>query len=140
MEKLPENIKNEILGLGALDAAKLKERYGDLLSDAINCKSSGIMRQIIAYRLQERFYGMSLSKDAEAWLSENSDGATLGIKNKPSGLGVRMVRIWKGKPYEVRVMENGRYEYDNKVYKSLSAIAREITGTQWNGKLFFGAK
>ena len=46
----------------------------------------------------------------------------------------------EGKKYEVTALGNGKFEYDGTVYQSLSAIAREITGTRWNGKLFFGVK
>ena len=54
--------------------------------------------------------------------------------------GTRYQRVWKGKKYEVTALGNGKFEYDGTVYQSLSAIAREITGTRWNGKLFFGVK
>lgn len=140
MEKLPDNIKQEILGLGTLDAAKLREQYGELLRDISECKSSCILRQVIAFRLQERYYGISITKEVEDWMSENSEGATLGFKDKSTNLNARIIRIWKGAKYEVCVHENGRYEYDGKFYKSLSAIAKVITGTQWNGKIFFGVK
>ena len=46
----------------------------------------------------------------------------------------------KTQKYEVTALGNGKFEYDGTVYQSLSAIAREITGTRWNGKLFFGVK
>ena len=51
--------------------------------------------------------------------------------------GTKLVREFKGKRYSVTVIQNG-YEYNGKKYKSLSAIANEITGTRWNGKKFFG--
>ena len=51
--------------------------------------------------------------------------------------GTRLIREFKGKKYSVTVIQNG-YEYDGKRYKSLTAIANEITGTRWNGKKFFG--
>ncbi len=51
--------------------------------------------------------------------------------------GTKLVREFKGKRYSVTVIQNG-YEFDGKKYKSLSAIANEITGTRWNGKKFFG--
>ena len=50
-----------------------------------------------------------------------------------------LIREFKGKKYEIKVLENG-YEYGGKIYKSLSAIANYITGTRWNGKVFFGVK
>ena len=42
--------------------------------------------------------------------------------------------------HEVSAVGDGTYEYNGAVYKSLSAVARLITGTRWNGKLFFGVK
>lgn len=53
--------------------------------------------------------------------------------------GTKLVREFKGEKYKVRVLDNG-YEYNGKIYKSLSAIANYITGTRWNGKVFFGVK
>lgn len=51
--------------------------------------------------------------------------------------GTKLVREFKGKRYSVTVVPTG-FEYNGKKYKSLSAIANEITGTRWNGKKFFG--
>lgn len=51
--------------------------------------------------------------------------------------GTKLVREFKGKRYSVMVIPNG-FEYNGRTYKSLSAIANEITGTRWNGKKFFG--
>ena len=53
--------------------------------------------------------------------------------------GTKLIREYKGEKHEVIALEKG-FEYRNKPYKSLSAIAKEITGTQWNGKVFFGVK
>ena len=51
--------------------------------------------------------------------------------------GARLIREFKGKQYTVTIISDG-YEYNGKKYKSLSAIANEITGTRWNGRKFFG--
>lgn len=59
------------------------------------------------------------------------------LQTKSSMTGKRFLREYKGKIYEVKVLEQG-YSYNDKIYKSLSAIAYEITGTRWNGKRFFG--
>ncbi|MGQ9687056.1 MAG: DUF2924 domain-containing protein [Thiobacillaceae bacterium] len=53
----------------------------------------------------------------------------------PGGL---IVKQYKGETHVVKVLDDGRFEYDDRRYKSLSAIAQEITGTKWNGLLFFG--
>ena len=50
------------------------------------------------------------------------------------------MREWHGRVYEVVFREKGKYELDGVFYTSLSAAAFAITGTHWNGKLFFGVK
>lgn len=52
-------------------------------------------------------------------------------------VGTRFIREYKGERYEVVAVENG-FQYNNKTYKTLSAVANIITGTHWNGKKFFG--
>ncbi len=51
--------------------------------------------------------------------------------------GTRFIREFRGKKHEVTALDKG-FNYNDKTYKSLSAIANEITGTRWNGKKFFG--
>jgi hypothetical protein len=53
--------------------------------------------------------------------------------------GTRLLREWQGVEHAVTVLTDG-FEYDGRPYKSLSAIARAITGTRWNGWLFFGLR
>jgi hypothetical protein len=53
--------------------------------------------------------------------------------------GTRLVREWRGERYEVIILSNG-FEYAGRKWNSLTAIARDITGTQWNGPVFFGLR
>ena len=55
----------------------------------------------------------------------------------PLGPGTRLVREWNGKTHPVTVLASG-FEYAGQRYRSLSAIARAITGTPWSGPAFFG--
>jgi len=66
----------------------------------------------------------------------------IGKKFKPELViksGTKFIRQWQGKAHEVEAIGSA-FIYKGENYKSLSAIARKITGTQWNGKLFFGVK
>ena len=54
-------------------------------------------------------------------------------------VGTRLLRRWQGRNYEVVAVAGG-YEYEGARYGSLSAIAKKITGTHWNGRAFFGLK
>jgi hypothetical protein len=53
--------------------------------------------------------------------------------------GTVLVREWQGVEHRITVLDDG-YEYQGRPYKSLSAVARAITGTRWNGLVFFGLK
>jgi hypothetical protein len=52
--------------------------------------------------------------------------------------GTRFIREWQGRTIEVTTAEDGRFVYRGQSYASLSAIARQITGTRWSGPAFFG--
>ena len=102
-----------------------------------------LMVPVLAYRMQEREYG-GLSHGARRRLREVA--ATLRT-DKPSQerpdsapqTGTRLLRVWGGETHEVVATGSG-YEYRGQTYSSLSKIAREITGTQWSGPLFFGVR
>ncbi|HBK43063.1 MAG TPA: DUF2924 domain-containing protein [Polynucleobacter sp.] len=92
-----------------------------------------LMRQAIAWHLQtQALGGLSLLEKRQI----KSDLIT--PSNKPSN-GSRLVRVWQGKTHQVTVLEGG-YLYENQTWKSLSAIAKHITGTPWSGPVFFGLK
>ena len=142
MEKLPKALADEIESLEDLDARALKKKYPALLSDATECSASGILRSIIAYRLQERHYARPLAEDAKLRLeADDADGSPRLKASAPgSGARARLVRLWKGVRHEAVVRNDGRFEYNGEIFNSLSAIAKVITGTHWNGRLFFGIK
>jgi hypothetical protein len=68
--------------------------------------------------------------------ASSSSGNTATRKIKP---GTRLIRTWHGQTHDVEVLDNG-YAWRGARYRSLSAIAREITGSRWNGPRFFGLK
>lgn len=99
------------------------------------------------YLNQEKKYG-GLSTESQKYLekliNKYKKSNTFDLKNiqkskKILENGTKLIREFKGEKYEVSVLDNG-YEYNGKIYRSLSAIANLITGTRWNGKVFFGVK
>jgi len=103
--------------------------------------SRDIMMRAIAYRLQEIAHG-GLSRITQRRLMTlanelASDGRIApppGPRIKP---GARLIREWHGRTHTVCVTENG-FEFEGKTYRSLTKIARDITGAQWSGPRFFG--
>lgn len=70
-----------------------------------------------------------------------SAGDTARIPGPPTpgpGAGAQLLREWNGKTYKVIVTDDGGYLHDGQRYRSLSVIARNITGTRWSGPRFFG--
>lgn len=98
----------------------------------------------LAYRLQELVYG-PLEDEYVKQLDQMADDLERGKKpkskyllNKPRN-GTKLIREYQGQMHEVLVTEDG-YVYKGQPYKSLSVIARKITGTQWSGPKFWGLK
>lgn len=99
--------------------------------------------RILAYRIQEKIYG-GLKPEIQRQLLklgqmlEKNPGAQVFASNAMAG--TQFVREWKGESHTVTSTDDGRYEYRGKQYKSLSEVARVITGTRWSGPLFFGLR
>jgi len=76
-------------------------------------------------------------------LAEDLDGGDPNRRRQPAKdrpiAGTRLVRGWQGVEHCVTVRDDD-FEYQGRPYKSLSAVARAITGTRWNGLIFFGLK
>jgi hypothetical protein len=102
-----------------------------------------IVTRILAYRLQERAFG-GLKASTANQLRELVNGGQSQPKSSRAKLprpnpGTRIVREWRGRLHEISVLSDG-YQYEGRKYRSLSAIARAITGTRWSGPAFFGMK
>ena len=121
--------------------AQFEELYGFVPGET-NAKN---LRQRIAYRLQEITLG-GLSEADATLLDRIADEDSLAnlrpdtARNNALGRGVRYHRVWQGKEHEAVSLGKGRFEYNGQEYRSLSAVAKAITGKKWNGLLFFGVK
>ena len=96
----------------------------------------------LAYRIQELAYG-GLSKETEQrldGLASDENGQSSKMPAKEQILpGTRLVRGWKGVEHSCTVLDDG-FEYQGRRFKSLTAVANFITGSRWNGLVFFGLK
>ena len=102
--------------------------------------SSELLRLGIAYRLQEQSLG-AVSRSTKSLLrqlaAQPKEGERKGPPPRKLTIGTRLVRDWHGVGHTVTVRENG-FEYDGRKWRSLTAIAKVITGSHWNGPRFFG--
>jgi hypothetical protein len=136
-------IKRQMATVSKLSLDELKEKFEELYGFAPRMVNAETLRHRIAYRLQEIQFG-GLPPAAAQFLDDLADGDSLANLEKQQARkyvatrGTRYIREWKGTTYEVIVQSAGCFEFNGRTYKSLSAIASEITGTHWNGKRFFG--
>jgi hypothetical protein len=97
----------------------------------------------LAYKLQEDAYG-SLKPVLRRKLEHIGQTGQVPGHDKGSAhllvAGTVLVREFNGIEHRVRVMDDARFDYQGQPYKSLSAVARVITGTAWSGPVFFGLK
>ncbi len=148
MKSIPE----EIAELRALDAAALVVRYEVLFGRPPRVKHREYLWKRCAWKVQEQRLG-GLSGAAQRRLEEliaeidlpiaerarTVTGRVCGkVSSEPSS-GTTLVREWRGQRVEVRVLDDG-FEWGGVRYRSLSAVAKAVTGSHWNGKLFFGLR
>lgn len=142
MINLATDVRSEISALQWLPLEEVKKQYAEYLSDFSNCNSIETIRAVVIYRIQEKFYGLHLSDKTERMLDKAVEGDKLlhAPADDLRSSRKKMTRNWKGKDYEVFVVDDTTVEFEGKKYKSLTAVAKAITGTHWNGLVFFGVK
>jgi hypothetical protein len=124
--------------------AKLRVLWQDLFEKPVHPKlRREMMIPILAYRIQEKAYGglkLSTRKRLQK-LAQELDRDPRAKLPAPQQIktGTKLLRQWRGETHNVIVVDGG-FDYRNKRYKSLSEIARLITGTRWSGPSFFGLK
>ena len=139
----PQDLKTEIERIQSLDIPALRERWTALFGTNPSPRLGRVfMIRAIAYRMQERVFG-GLKPSTQRVLDRFSEAG--GKKTQPhapqqrAGVGTVLIRQWKGVQHRVTVLDSDVL-YRNRRYKSLSEVARTITGTHWSGPLFFGMK
>jgi hypothetical protein len=134
--------------LGALKTKptpKLKEQWRELFDSEPPPYNRRFLESRLAYRIQELAYGGLKPETVERLkaIAEDLEGGDPARRCRPAKdrpvAGTRLIREWQDVEHCVTVRDND-YEYQGRPYKSLSAIARAITGTRWNGLVFFGIK
>lgn len=132
--KLSFDLNQAISDIERLDRDGCLDRWRDAFGrPPPKYLSPQFMKRVLICDLQNKELG-GLSADPERRLKRIASGKTPPAKAKP---GSHLVREWNGRTYQVEVV-NGGYVMDGKSWRSLSAIARHITGAHWSGPRFFG--
>ncbi|MDO8588415.1 MAG: DUF2924 domain-containing protein, partial [Armatimonadota bacterium] len=139
-----ESIANEIATLDSLPVKELKNRWRLLYgSEPPIGVSRELLTRAIAYRIQEQAFGglkPATRKLLERLATDAAEGRPLRLgPAAPATAGTVLMREWQGATHEVKVLDNGVL-YRRTRYRSLSEVARLITGVRWSGPLFFGLR
>ncbi|MGK7871195.1 DUF2924 domain-containing protein [Falsiroseomonas sp. E2-1-a20] len=141
----PADVLGRLAALPTATTLDLKQQWRELFGTELPPYNRRFLETRLAYRVQELVYG-GLKSETVARLTalgEQLDGGNLVVRrirgdDKPMA-GTRLIREHAGVEHCVTVLASG-YEYGGRPYQSLSAVARHITGTRWNGWTFFGLK
>ena len=140
----PVALAAEIDGLSQLGLDNLRERWKEIYGKASSREiGRSFLIRAIAYRLQERAY-VGLKPSSRRLLSEVAEQSASGKSPKAPRIrraqsGTILVREWQGKAHRVTVLDEG-VSFKGEHYRSLSEVAREITGSRWSGPRFFGLR
>jgi hypothetical protein len=152
------DLSRQIHELRQLTTAQLQRKYCELFGQQSHSNHKNYLFRRVAWRVQAlvegglseraRQYAGEIVSDADLRLCApqtllgNSPTARVAPASRPPdprmpAAGTQLIKEYKDQTLTVTVLEDG-YQFEERLYKSLSAIARQVTGTQWNGYLFFG--
>jgi hypothetical protein len=142
---MTDSVLFRLSALKSASTTELKARWRQLFETEPPPYNRRFLESRLAYRIQElEFGGLKPATVArlEA-LGEQLDGGKIDVRRKSADdrpiSGTRLIREYQGVEHAVMVLDDG-YEWQGRPYKSLSAIARAISGTRWNGWVFFGVR
>ena len=142
---MTDTVLAQIAALKEKPINALKQKWRDLFETEPPPYNRRFLEHRLAYRIQELAYGGLKPETVRRLrqLAEELDGGNPARRRQSANsrpvAGTRLIREYQGVEHCVTVRDDG-YEYQGRPYKSLSAIARAITGTRWNGLTFFGLK
>ena len=146
---MTRGVLRQIAELERLSRPELLERWRELYGTEPPGYRRDVLVKRLAYRIQELAHG-GVSVATRARLRDHLADQGLDVEKPQTArqgrrgqkddlpvIGTRLVRMWHGERHEVTVVVGG-FEFEGKRYRSLSAVAKVITGSHWNGRLFFG--
>jgi len=130
------DVNKELAALATMSPAQLRDRWAAVTGAVVPRISPALLRLALAYALQEQAHG-GLSRKTRQKLDQIAAGRTRTTEPQP---GMRLVREWNGSVHVVTIGEDGTITWNDRQWRSLSEVARAITGTRWSGPAFFGLK
>lgn len=141
---MTDTVLAQLAALKGAQVGDLKQKWRDLFEREPPPYNRRFLESRLAYRIQELAYGGLTEETIERLdaIADELEGKkprrAHALQDRPMA-GTKLLREWRGVEHSVTVRQDD-FEYKGRPYKSLSAIARLITSTQWNGLVFFGLK
>ena len=132
--KKAERITWEVRALESMDLHSLRDEWRRRYGPPPKMRSTELLARLLAWRIQADAFGGLDSTTIRLLKAETPVPAKVLLDP-----GTRLFREWQGRRHEVTVLEQG-FGYAGREYRSLSEVARAITGTRWNGPRFFGLR
>jgi hypothetical protein len=143
---MTDTVLARVAALKTARTIDLKQQWRDLFGNEPPPYNRRFLESRLAYRIQELAYGGLKPETLERLtaIAEDLDGGDPDRRRRRAAqdrpiAGTRLIREWQGVEHCVTVRDED-FEYQGRPYKSLSAVARAITATRWNGLIFFGLK
>ncbi len=159
--KLAE-VTRQIGALSALRVPQLKARLQDILGRPVHSNNRAYLVRKLAWHIRDQAEGQPVPRTLQAlldagpavlperWRERLAGPAHVAMAESPVALnpardprlplpGTELVRVYQAREHRV-VVHEADFEYAGVRYRSLSAVAKHITGTPWNGMAFFGLK
>lgn len=130
------DLEPELAALATMPLAQLREKWPTVIDKPVPKVSAALLRLALAWELQAAVHG----KHSRGTLQKLDQIARGKTRTQPLQPGMRLTREWNGSLQTVAIDEDGTIRWNNAEWKSLSAVARAITGTRWSGPAFFGLK
>lgn len=131
----------QLEALQSMDLIALRGEWRKLKGQEPPRLSRDLMLRALAHALQLEAFGdlraVTIKKSALPDNSIDETSQEKEVRSQRLSAGARLVREWHGKTHSVEVLKEG-FLFEGKIYRSLSEIARRITGSHWSGPRFFG--
>lgn len=141
MARPSNRLDADLAALANMSSAQLQERWSAIVSETPPWVPPALLRRLLAQRLQERRHGVlpvMVVRELERMAGRQPSLAPV-VQRPALTNGTRLIREWNGQTIAVEVLEGG-FIRDGRMYRSLSEIAREVTGAHWSGPRFFGIR
>ncbi|WP_428334199.1 DUF2924 domain-containing protein [Novosphingobium sp.] len=129
-------LEEELAALATLSSVQLRERWQHVTGTVVPRISPSMLRLALGYELQAKALG-GLSRATQQRLAQL---AAKKSETRTARPGTRLVREWNGSVHIVTICDGGVIRWNEREWRSLSEVARAITGTRWSGPAFFGLK